>query len=89
MISFVEGSLFSSSQSFSLAQCISGDVSLGMFKGISKQFMEKFPELEKIRLYEMLQLGEVLPREVGGAHLFIILSPRKSFGASLSPITFM
>ena len=77
MISFVEGSLFSSSQSFSLAQCISGDVMLGMFKGISKQFMEKFPELEQIRLYEMLQLGEVLPWEVGGRFIYNLVTKEK------------
>ena len=74
MITFVEGSLFSASPLFSLAQCISGDVKFGMFKGISVQFLKFFPELEQIRLYEMLQLCEVLPWELEGRFIYNLVT---------------
>ena len=77
MITFVEGSLFSASPLFSFAQCISGDVKFGMFRGISVQFLKFFPELEQIRLYEMLQLGEVLPWETGGKFIYNLVTKQK------------
>ena len=77
MITFVEGSLFSASPLFSLAQCISGDVAFGMFRGISVQFLKFFPELEQIRLYEMLRLGEVLPWETGGKFIYNLVTKQK------------
>ena len=71
MIIFVEGSLFSASPRFSFAQCISGDVQFGMFRGIALQFLKIFPDLEQLRLYE------VMPWEIDGKYIYHLVTKEK------------
>ena len=61
MIEFVEGCLFSANRNYSLAQCISGDINVGMFRGISVQFLDIYPELAELRSLKVLNLGAVIP----------------------------
>ena len=74
MITFVEGSLFSANKGFSLAQCISGDVRYGMFRGISVQFLEHYPGLEQLRSYSVLNLGAVVPVKIRGKFIYNLIT---------------
>ena len=74
MITFVEGSLFSASQGFSLAQCISGDVKFGIFRGISVQFLEHYPGLEHLRSYNVLSLGTAVPVKIRGKFIYNLVT---------------
>lgn len=74
MIGFVAGSLFSTNKTHSLAQCISGDVRHGLFQGISVEFMKIYPELEKLREHNVLELGEVVPVMVDGKYIYNLVT---------------
>ena len=80
MITFTEGSLFSTNHSYSLAQCISSDVQHGMFRGISVQFLDHFPELEELRFMGELVLGAVVPVTVGGRYVYNLVTKTKYWG---------
>ena len=71
MITFAFGSLFTADETHSLAQCISGDTQFGMFRGISVQFIELYPELRDLRGQGDREVGTVVPVNLGG-NLFII-----------------
>ena len=74
MISFVEGSLFSTNSDFSLAQCISSDAQYGMFRGISVQFLDHFPELIVLREMGEIALGAAIPVNVEGRFVYNLVT---------------
>ena len=88
MITFVEGSLFSASQGFSLAQCISGDVKFGIFRGISVQFLEHYPGLEHLRSYNVLSLGAAVPVKIRGKFIYNLVT-KTLYWHKPVPITFL
>ena len=74
MITFNEGSLFTADKAHSLGQCISGDVRFGMFRGISVEFLTKYPKLEKMRKLGTLKLGEALPVKIGEKYIYNLVT---------------
>ena len=61
MIEFLYGSLFTADKAHSLAQCISGDTRVGMFRGIAVEFMKLYPELRELRWKGDQEVGTIVP----------------------------
>ena len=67
------GNLFNAQSTFSLAQCISRDTNVGMFRGISVSFLEKYPELETLRSTNVT-LGTAEPVKVGKIFIYNLIT---------------
>ena len=77
MITFAFGSLFTADETHSLAQCISGDTQFGMFRGISVQFIELYPELRDLRGQGDREVGTVVPVNLGGKFIYNLITKHR------------
>ena len=74
MIQFIEGSLFSTNEGYSLAHCISMDTKRGMFRGIAVDFLEFFPELQQLRLFSVPRTGLAIPIRIGNRFIYNLVT---------------
>ena len=73
MLYFKLGNVFHAPRSFSLAHCISQDTSVGLFKGISVQFLRMYPQLHSLRS-ETVTLGSAEPVKVDKIFIYNLIS---------------
>ena len=79
MINFTFGSLFRANETHSLAQCVSSDTDVGMFRGIIIRFMELYPELQVLRSGNFT-VGTVVPVKVRDRYIYNLISKNRLWG---------
>lgn len=79
MINFTFGSLFRANETHSLAQCVSSDTDVGMFRGIIIRFMELYPELQVLRSGNFT-VGTVVPVKVRDRYTYNLITKNRFWG---------